>query len=1290
MKKLTQSLLFLASTLVLTPAKAQHNHHDHTHAHSEQTPVFRFETNKGQWPNVVKYKAQQANSTYFLEDNGFTYVFTNPEDTKAFSDWYHSDQTTRSEGMPINGHAYHVEFVGGYASQLEGENQLEGYANYFLGNNPALWASEVYGYKQVAYDQVYLGIHVLAHQEQGAFKYDFILEPGANHLDIQLEYTGTNGLELVNGDLIVSTAIGPIIEKAPIAWQTTANGEKQEVKCEYVLNGNTLGFSFPNGYNAFLPLIIDPVVIASTLSGTTGPGANYGHSATYDNAGNIYTGATAAGQGYPVTLGAFQTVANTVYIDMAISKLNPDGTSLIWATFIGGDKYEVPQSLFVNANNELAIYGSTTSINYPVTANAFDPTFNNPGNSYYSDIFVTKLNPTGTALIGSTYVGGAGEDGVSIILGNYGDNNRGELIQDASGNLLVASFSGSSNFPVSSGAFQTTIGGTQDGVVFKLSPDCSNMIWSTFFGGPLLETAYGIRLANNGDVVITGAAESTNLPTTLGALNPTFIGGTKDGYVARFNSTASALVACSYLGTTGSDQSFCLDIDMNGDIYCYGQNEGILPITPGAYGNPNAHQFIVSLNSSLDALNFSTTIGEGSIWGNYNYVPIAFRVDDCGYIYASGHSASGVLPLTNNAFYTTGGFYVFVLDPDATGLEFATRYGGDHVHGGTSHFDPNGILYQAVCSDGSFPVNANAFSTTYPNGYDIGVFKVDFQIVPIDAEATVSPSNTGCAPLTVNFTNNSIGASYQWDFGDGSPIDTSFAPTHIYTTVGVFDVMLIAIDSGACVMADTTFLQISVSSSNPIQADFTTTIDCANQSVTCINNSIGGLLVYEWDMGDLSTYTTVDVNHPYANPGTYNIMLVANDTICVQSDTFTVPLTLLPNIEAAFTIAPDSVGCAPFVVNFSNTSNGVNNAWDFGDGSPVATATNPTHTFAGGNYITTLISSDPNSCNLADTATITIAVNLENVNAQFSITQSGPCELLTIVTDNQSTGNSLVYDWNMGDGNSFVDFNLTHVYAGTGPYQVSLIVTDTFCLHSDTTVYNIGLVDGASLELGPDQLICSGYSVDFDAGVADSYAWSTGDTTQTVSISSPGVYGVTVQIGTCQASDSIEVNVAQIPSLYYTEEVCSNYGTVLSINHQALAYNWEDGSNNQTLYADSAGVYYFTVVDVSGCVFADSIEIVELESEGMLFVPNAFTPNGDGVNDVFKAEGVGVEMIELLVFDRWGNVVWKGSSTDASWDGSFQGSSTAPIGVYVYKLFYENPCINGKTETRLGHVTLVR
>ncbi|MFZ1687862.1 MAG: PKD domain-containing protein, partial [Flavobacteriales bacterium] len=766
------------------------------HVHGPAT--VQFVKNEGQWQAPFLYRADANGATAFMERDGVTWVKLQED---AFSVMHDAGQLTLEQQAAIrfNGHAWRMHFdAAAPAVQVEEHDRASFYHNYFLGNDPALWRGHVPVFGELGYEQVWPGVDVVFHAAEGNLKYDVLLAPGADPASIGLVFSGLDGLH-VNGEgnLVMTTSVGEVTELAPVAFYT--DGAHEAIRCSFRLAGDRLGFKLNGTYDASRPVTIDPILIASTLSGCSGS-SNYGHCATYDDLGNMYTGARNFGPTYPATLGAFQTSFGGGGTDMSHSKYNPDGSNLIWASYLGGNAGENPHSMIVNSQGQLCVMGSTASINFPTTTGAYDGTHNGGGN----DMIITVFAADGSALVGSTFVGGSGDDGTNSMWGNYGEAYRGEIYLDPNDNVLVAGFSSSANFPTTAGAIQTTFGGGQDGVVLSVNSNCSSLLWSTFMGGTGDDGAFGLRLSN-GSLFVCGSTESANFTTTPGAFQTTLIGG-RDGWVAKMNTTGSALLASTFYGTTDDDRPYFLDTDNQGDIWIYGQSDGAIPIQPaGTYGNAGGSIFVAKFISDLATVPVSTMMGG-------NTAPVAFLVDHCDHVYLSGFNSNG-LPTTPDMLYGSGSFWLAAFDVDMVGILFGTYYGGSHVDGGTSRFDKNGIIYQGVCSGmGSLQTTAWAWAQTQSVGWDIGVFKIDFQAAGVNA-AGASSLNQGCAPIVIDFSNTSTGTNWVWDFGDGSALDTTYAPSHLYTTAGVYTVMLVAFDSLSCNLADTITFPITIGQS---------------------------------------------------------------------------------------------------------------------------------------------------------------------------------------------------------------------------------------------------------------------------------------------------------------------------------------------------------------------------------------------------------------------------------------------------------------------------------------------
>ncbi|MFZ1686802.1 MAG: PKD domain-containing protein [Flavobacteriales bacterium] len=1036
---------------------------------SDPVPQQRFIENKGQWPSHVLYRAGFGPAVVFVERTGLTWSMLQPDAAELLHDHAHAQPTDVAD-IRLRGHAWRMRFVDANKSpSISSSDQSTTYLNYFLGNQPRNWADHVGIHGQVHYADVWPGVDIRLHTEKAAFKYDVLLDAGARVGQVKLAYEGSEALEIAaDGRLVIRTSVGELVEMAPVAWY--ADGAHEGVECFFTLKDAVVGFGFPDA-DTLRPVVIDPMLVGATLSGTGDLGltSNFGHSATYDAQGNIYTGARCFGQGYPVTTGAFQTTFANGGADIAVSKLDPAGSALIWATYFGGDGSDLPNSMVVDAAGNFSVFGTTTSTDYPCSIGAFDNTYG--GGSFAQDLVVSKVDITGGALIGSTYVGGAGEDGA------WG--NKGEIATDATGSIYVVATTMGNDFPVSTGAVQTTFGGTADAVVFKLSPDLSTLNWSTYLGGAGEDFGFGIEVLANGDVLACGYAGATGIPVSTGAYQTAYQGGQYDGYVVHIAGNGTSVAAGTYFGSISDDQAFFVEADTDGDVHIYGFMGSNIPIVPSGGYATGGTMYVSQFDPTLSTLVTSSSISVPGGLGGPDWQPIAFLVDNCDHIYISGYSLGVSPPLTSDAILTSGGFYLAAFEADMAGLLFGTYYGAlyDHVDGGTSRFDKQGVVYQGVCTGGGFPTTPNAFSTTQPVGWDMGVFKIDFQlsgvVVSIGASAT-----TGCAPLAIDFGALGAYQSVLWNFGDGSTATTDSAQ-HSYVDPGTYTVTLIGYDPASCNLSDTAVITVVVSDPVPVTPTFTVVQagGCLPYAVVVTNSTPGTTNSYLWDMGDGTTYTTTNVTHTYPGAGTYTITLTVTENTC-------------------------------------------------------------------GNVSTT-----------SEQITITEPLAIE---ALFSALQEDPCGGFTVNTTNLSTGPAgLVYTWNMGDGTTLSGTNVTYTYAAPGTYTISLLAVDTIC--------------------------------DDDA------------------------------------TFSLDVQVETSPLI-------------------------------------GAGI----------------------------LVPNIFSPNHDGLNDTFfPIEGAGGN-VDLRVWDRWGMKMFETSGIYEPWNGRTAGNKPVPDGVYFFILEYSIPCTGSRIEGKKeGYVHVV-
>lgn len=706
-----------------------------------------FTENKGQFHSKVSYRSDVGQFKVFLDDSGFTVLLHDESVWSQIAEEFHENKglpnsRNKSAERTLGFQSIKYLFENANWSSPVGVRPEAAYYNYFLGNDKAKWASHVKSFEKVLFSDVYPNIDVEFVVLDRRFKYNFILRPGADIEDIKFKIKGAE-YNVGKNRITVDTRFGPLDEEMPISYWVSEEG-KSPAQVWYVEEDGYIQLrKVKTKKNS--SLVIDPELIFATYSGSSLD--NFGFTATYDAEGNLYSGGIvlsptsnprSRGQ-YPVTPGAFDVVynggtfagvdGNDSPCDIAISKYSTDGSTLIYATYLGGSSNEYPHSLIVDDQNQLIVYGTTFSDDYPITNNAYQNRINGNGiSSFTSDIILTKLSNDATRLMGSTFFGGSQNDGLNegygVTRDFYADEFRGEVNLDREGKVYVASCTYSSDIRTTNGVFQSSYAGRLDGLVFTMNDDFSDVIWSSYFGGEGDDAIYSIDFSRDNNYVYVSGGTNTTALSSANAEQPAFQGRT-DGFIAKISNDGTSQLATSYVGTVGYDQVMGLHIDTDDYVYVVGSTDGNIQATSGTYVNENSGQFIAKYDNELTTQLLVTTFGSGS--GRPDITLNAFLVDECGKIFVSGWGGNtddkgiytfgnrlGDMPLTPDALQrnTDGNdFYIIVFTEELASLDYASYLGGnrssDHVDGGTSRFDERGIIYQSVCS--SCPSSANQF-----------------------------------------------------------------------------------------------------------------------------------------------------------------------------------------------------------------------------------------------------------------------------------------------------------------------------------------------------------------------------------------------------------------------------------------------------------------------------------------------------------------------------------------------------------------------------------------------------
>lgn len=682
-----------------------------------------FEANGGQQDPQVKFLSRGSGYNLFLTNREAVLVLTKSEKLAPASA-NKMTHATLSQEPKRQSIVLRTQIVGADpAAKVTGKEELPGRVNHFIGSDPAKWHTDVVTYAKVRYEQVYPGIDLVYYGNQGQLEYDFVVGPGADPSRLRLRMDGAQKMYVDSqGRLVVQTGGGALCWNKPNVYQQ-AGGKRQAVKGKYVLRrGHELGFEVA-AYDTAKSLIIDPSLVYSTYLGGTSFDSASG--IAVDTSGNAYVTGWTTSTNFPTTPGAFQTMLNGSTFDIFVTVLNPTGTALIYSTYLGGTSADSATGIAVDTAGNAYVTGGTYSTDFPTTPGAYQTTFGG-----YYDAYATELNPTGSALVYSTYLGGSDIDG------GHG------IAVDTSGNAYVAGDTDSANFPTTAGAFQITSSGSKDAFVTELNPTGSALVYSTYLGGSGLDYGDGVALDTSGNAYITGEAYSSDFPTTAGAFQTTY-NGLGDGFVTELNSAGTGLLYSTYLGGSGSEHAVGVAVDTAGNAYITGYTTSTdFPTTAGAFQTTFDglyDRFVTKLNPAGTGLLYSTYLGGSS--GDYGG---RIAVDTAGNAYVTGYTTSTDFPTTPGAFQTTfgeGSTDAFVSELNSTGTEllYSTFLGSRNRSYGT------GV---AVDTRGNAYVTGYTLSTNFPT--TPGAFQTEASGGASPEEAFVTKIDTGHIVLTAS------------------------------------------------------------------------------------------------------------------------------------------------------------------------------------------------------------------------------------------------------------------------------------------------------------------------------------------------------------------------------------------------------------------------------------------------------------------------------------------------------------------------------------------------------------
>ena len=662
-----------------------------------------FVENLGQWDQQVRYMAKTGNLNVWVKSNGLVYEFS---DVKG-------DRTLR--------HAVEVAFVGSNPTMLaQGDNPLPAKSNYLIGRDKAQWASaSSFGTSRIT--NLYAGIDLVLYFDKANNRprYDFIVHPGADPKQIRMKYNGVEKLALQNQNAIrYQTSLGTVLEQDLKVYQSTEEKTNRIPAKMVLVSRNTVSFGLGR-YDHSRDLVIDPLIFSTFMGGSANDGAN---GVTTDSDGNIYVCGFSQSTNFPVTAGAFQTISPGGANSSAfISKLTPDGTQLIYSTYLGGTLGTQAYSIAVDSTGAAFVSGRTSSKDFPTTAGSFQPSYLT-STGFPGDSFVVKLSPNGSSLVYSTY---------------FGAGNRAQSIAiDSTGAAYIAGGT-TMAFPVTASAFQKTYGGNGtyggDAFLAKLNSTGSALIYATYLGGRDGDWGNGVAIDSTGNAYVTGYTYSDNFPVTSGAYQTTYRSTNKMGnvFVAKVAPNGSSLVYGTYLGGAGSlasqtgDWGNAIRVDSNGNAFVGGYTSSSnFPVTTVAaqkiYGG-NVDGFVTMFNAAGSSLLYSSFLGGA---GLDDVRGIA--LDSAGTVWVTGATYSSNFPTTTGAYQTSvkgnESAYLTNFAADGSKLLSSTYFGGSTQDWGMGvAIDLFGsIVFIGVAESSDFPTVPGSLQTTYGGGSSSG------------------------------------------------------------------------------------------------------------------------------------------------------------------------------------------------------------------------------------------------------------------------------------------------------------------------------------------------------------------------------------------------------------------------------------------------------------------------------------------------------------------------------------------------------------------------------------------
>jgi len=970
---------------------------------------LRFEANKGQTDQRVQFLSRGAGYSLYLLPGEAVVALQSPTGEKATLEMTMAGADSLALATGLEPSASH--------------------SNYFIGNSPAAWRTDVPEFGRVHYAAIYPGVDLTFYGNQRRLEYDFVVAPGADPNAIRLNFRGMRHMHLdPRGDLLLTTAAGEVRLDQPVMYQQNADGSRTVVQGSFVVARHEVRFKL-GAYDKSRPLVIDPVINYTTYLGGSGNENYFSDSKTISYLSGIVVGSDGSAYVYGVTSSIDFPLAGAAQAsfgggtDVFVTKFNPTGTAIDYSTYLGGSDQEYGGGIAVDANGNAYVAGSTFSSNYPVTAGALQSAATGTGCG-----FVTKLSSSGSALVYSTYLGGSYTSRLTAIA------------VDSNLNAYVTG-TDNKNFPTTPSAFQQTVPGLENTVVAKLAVDGKSLVYSTYLGGENVDVGRGIAVDSSFNAYITGFTNSVSFPVvpTTGALQSTN-GGGDDAFVSKLNPTGSALIYSTYLGGSSDDVSTSIAIDTAGNAYItgYTDSSNFPTASPqqSTYGG-GQDGFVSKLAPDGTSLVYSTYLGsKGAESG------LGIAIDSLGDAYVTGYTGSiggssvfptlNSLPFVDNNQFTAS--FVTEYNPTGSAFIYSTYFGGNT--GGTSSnaiaIDSGGNVY---ITGGTYatdlPITAGAYQQALNGPTDAFVAKLwPLALTPTTLAFPNTTVDTTSAPLTATLANSgfatldisglAIATGDTADFAETTTcgatlaaqssctISVTFTPSSVKSFASAVDVT----DSAAIPPQVVTLTGNGIAAAAPKAVLNPTSVPFGNQAVTTTSST----QVVALSNPGTATLNISNIALTGANPTAFAINSACGATLAAGASC---------NISVNF--SPSSTG--PYSAAISVTDNAA--------GSPQSTTLTGTGTAA------------PAPTAVLSPATLSFASLVDGTSspAQTVTLSNTGNATLNITTITLLTGNTTAFSLTNGCGatlaaGSSCTMNVSFTPNAVGALSTSLSVTD--------------------------------------------------------------------------------------------------------------------------------------------------------------------------------------------------------------------------------------------------------